>query len=178
MESTDASDGQLIERMSAGEMRALSALYDRHSAAVARYAWALAADRHDAEELLQDTFVTVWRSARRIRLVGSSALPWLLVTCRNHARNLARKRARDRTVPLPDDLPSIDDTDTREQLRWVTEAISLLDPTDRRVCELCLVEGRPYKEVAALLGTSVGAIKQRVARSRARLRKAMVENEG
>jgi DNA-directed RNA polymerase specialized sigma24 family protein len=49
---------------------------------------------------------------------------------------------------------------------------------DRQVCELCLVEGRPYKEVATLLGSSVGAIKQRVARSRARLRKAVIENEG
>jgi RNA polymerase sigma-70 factor (ECF subfamily) len=178
MENTDASDAQLLERIRDGETRALSGLYDRHSAAVARYAWALAADRHDVEEILQDTFVTLWRSARGIRLVDASALPWLLVTCRNHARNLARKRARDRSVPLPDDFPSSDAADARDRLRWVTEAITQLDPVDQRVCELCLVEGRPYKEVAALLGTSVGAIKQRVARSRARLRKAVVENEG
>lgn len=178
MESTDTGDERLLDRMGAGETRALSALYDRHAAAVTRYAWALAADRHDVEEIVQDTFVTLWRSARRIRLVDASALPWLLVTCRNHARNLARRRARDRSAPLPDDYPSRDDADARDRLRWVTEAISELHPLDQRVCELCLVEGRPYKEVAALLGTSVGAIKQRVARSRARLRKAVIENEG
>jgi RNA polymerase sigma-70 factor (ECF subfamily) len=60
----------------------------------------------------------------------------------------------------------------------VTEAISELDAMDQQVCELCLVEGCPYTEAAVVLGISVGAIKQRILRSRARLRKAMVENEG
>jgi RNA polymerase sigma-70 factor (ECF subfamily) len=69
-------------------------------------------------------------------------------------------------------------SEAQEQLRWVTEAISELDAMDQQVCELCLVEGCPYTEAAVVLGISVGAIKQRILRSRARLRKAMVENEG
>lgn len=178
MESTGASDAGLLQRVERGEARALAELYDRHATAVTRYAWALAADRHDVEELLQDTFVTLWRNAHRIRLVDTSALPWLLVTCRNHARNLARSHRRNRSDPLPEDLPWDDDPEARDRLRWVMDAIGRLDPVDQRVCELCLVEGRPYTEVAALLGSSVGAIKQRVARSRARLRKEVIEHEG
>lgn len=178
MERTDASDADLLKQIVDGGSEGLSKLYDRHSAAVTRYAWALADDRHDAEELLQDTFVTLWRNARRVRLVEASALPWLLVTCRNHARNLSRRRSVQRTLPLPEDLASDDASEARRQLRWVYDAIAQLDPVDRQVCELCLVEGRPYKEVATLLGSSVGAIKQRVARSRARLRKAVIEHEG
>jgi RNA polymerase sigma-70 factor (ECF subfamily) len=179
MKRTDTRDAALLESAGAGDERALAALYDRHSPAVARYAWALAADRHDAEEILQDTFVTLWRNARRIRLVDSSVLPWLLVTCRNHAANLHRKRSRHRSVPLPDELDLVaDHSDVVEQLRWVIEEIGQLDPIDKRVCELCLIDGRPYKEVAALLGTSVGAVKQRVARARARLRKVVIDDEG
>lgn len=177
MNRTDARDAVLIVAVGAGDDEALSALYDRHSPAVARYAWALAADRHDAEEILQDTFVTLWRNARRIQLVDSSVLPWLLVTCRNHAANLSRKRSRHRSVPLPDELGAADHSEAAEQLRWVMEEIGNLDPIDQRVCELCLIEGRPYKEVAALLGTSVGAVKQRVARARARLRKVVIDDE-
>ena len=178
MERTGESDGELLERLCAGDARALSVLYDRHSVAVSRYAWGLAADRHDVEEVVQDTFVTLWRSARRIRLVQTSVLPWLLVTCRNHARNVTRKHHAASVVAFEGDLPWWDGSAAQEQLRWVMEAISELDAVDQRVCELCLVEGRPYKEAAAVLGISVGAIKQRVSRSRARLRKAMAENEG
>ena len=115
--------------------------------------------------------------SRRIRLIDDSVLPWLLVTCRNHARNLARKRARNRPVPLPDEMSVSEESGAREQLRWVMDEIQRLDPVDQRVCELCLIEGRPYKEAAAMLGTSVGAIKQRVARSRARLRKVVIDDE-
>ncbi|MDO9397166.1 MAG: sigma-70 family RNA polymerase sigma factor [Herbiconiux sp.] len=175
---TETRDAVLLEAAGAGDGRALSTLYDRYAPAVTRYAWALAADRHDVEEILQDTFVTLWRSARRIRLVDSSALPWLLVTCRNHALNLQRKRSRHRSVPLPDELgAAADHSDAADQLRWVLAEIGRLDPIDQRVCELCLIEGRPYKEVAALLETSVGAVKQRVARSRARLRKVVTDDE-
>jgi len=170
-------DAALVDAAGSGDDRALSALYDRHSPAVARYAWALAENRHDAEELLQDTFVTLWRSARRIRLVDSSVLPWLLVTCRNHALNQRRKGSRHRSVPLPDDLGAVDHSDAVEQLRWVMAEIGCLDPVDRQVCQLCLIEGRPYDEVAATLGTSVGAVKQRVARARARLRKVVIDDE-
>jgi RNA polymerase sigma factor (sigma-70 family) len=117
MERTDASDADLLKRIVEGGSEGLAALYDRHSAAVTRYAWALAADRHDAEELLQDTFVTLWRNAHRIRLVEASALPWLLVTCRNHARNLSRKRSLQQALPLPEDLASADESEARQQLR-------------------------------------------------------------
>ena len=177
MEETNTHDRALLQSVISGGGDALAALYDRHAPAVTRYAWALAADAHDVEEILQDTFVTLWRAAARIQLVDSSVLPWLLVTCRNHAANLARKRARHRTVPIPEGLPTSDRTIAQEQLRWVMEEISTLDAIDRQVCEMCLIEGRPYQEVATLLGTSVGAIKQRVARSRARLRKVVITDE-
>jgi RNA polymerase sigma factor (sigma-70 family) len=173
----DTEDGRLLALTAQGDQRALSALYDKYAPAVSRYAWALASDRHDVEEILQDTFVTLWSSAKRIDLVEASLLPWLLVTCRNHAMNLLRKRKRHQAVPLGDNLVDRDGSDAREQLRWVMEEIGRLDPVDQRVCELCLLEGRPYKEVAVALGTSVGAIKQRVARSRARLRKMVIDDE-
>jgi RNA polymerase sigma factor (sigma-70 family) len=166
-------DARLIELIADGDNAALTALFDRHAPAVTRYAWALATTRADAEELVQDTFVTVWRNAGRI-VVETSALPWLLVTCKNHGRNLAR----DHAASLPDDLVApTDDEEAKHQLRWVLAEIDRLEPIDQRICQLCLVEGRPYKDVAAMLGTTVGAVKQRVSRARTRLRKAVLDNE-
>lgn len=170
-------DARLVELIARGNNGALAELFDRHSRAVTRYAWALAASPTDAEELVQDTFVTVWRSAERLT-IETSALPWLLVTCRNHSRNQARKRAREYAVSIPEEMAAAEqDADAKDQLRWVLDEIAQLDPIDQQICQLCLVEGRPYKDVAALLGTSVGAIKQRVSRARTRLRKAVLNNE-
>jgi RNA polymerase sigma factor (sigma-70 family) len=170
-------DTDLLTLISGGNDAALSELFDRHAPAVARYAWSLADTRFDAEELVQDTFIAVWSNARRIR-INVSVLPWLLVTCRNHARNLARKRSREAAVALrADDFVTDNSVAAGDQLRWVLDEISRLDPIDQRVCELCLIEGRPYKEAADLLGISVGAIKQRVSRARLRLRKAVLDHE-
>ena len=177
MSLANADDATLLKLVIDGNNSALSELFDRHAPAVTRYAWSLASSRFDAEELVQDTFLTLWSSARRLR-INTSALPWLLVTCRNHSRNLSRKRARESTAAIRDeDTAPVHSDAAREELRWVMDEISRLDPIDQRVCELCLIEGRPYKEAADLLGTSVGAIKQRVSRVRTRLRKVAFDNE-
>jgi RNA polymerase sigma factor (sigma-70 family) len=180
MSQMNSNDGELLKLLGAGSDAALAELFDRYAPAVSRYAWTLAGSRSDAAELVQDTFVTVWKNSRRIQ-INDSVLPWLLVTCRNLARNLARKHAREHSTQLSDsDLGAGDGfngSDAREQLRWVTDEIARLEPIDQQICELCLIEGRPYKEVAELLGTSVGAVKQRVSRARTRLRKVVFDHE-
>lgn len=56
------------------------------------------------------------------------------------------------------------------------DEIERLDPVDRRLSTLCLIEGRPYAEAAELVGITVDAAKKRVSRTRARLRKAVTDN--
>ncbi|MEA9983837.1 sigma-70 family RNA polymerase sigma factor [Subtercola sp. RTI3] len=179
---TDA-DSELLARLVIGDSEALAALFDRYAPTVTRYAWAVADTKMDVEELVQDTFVTVWLKSDTIVLPDSSLLPWLLVTCRNHGLNLRRRHEKHRTDELSDELRADPRTDprandeAREQLRWVLDEIEQLDPVDRRICELCLIEGRPYSEAAEQIGISVDAVKKRVSRTRARLKKAVTDNE-
>ncbi len=131
-----------------------------------RYAWAVVESRPDVEEAVQDTFLTLWQRAVTLELPADTMLPWLLVVCRNHALNTGRKQARRRGVELPEELPAPDDhAEAAERLRWVRDAIAALPETDRRICELCLLDGHSYAEAAEMLGLSVGAVTQRVARS-------------
>ncbi|MGD8167016.1 RNA polymerase sigma factor [Herbiconiux sp. P16] len=162
----------------------MSIAFDRHAAAVTRYAWALLPNRMDVEEAVQDTFHTLWRKADEIELPSASLLPWLLVTCRNFALNQGRKNARHNALPFDAGVTGSDEPaerlearEAREQLRWVLEELTRLQPIDRQVCELCLIEGRSYAEAALIAGISVGAVKQWVSRSRARLRKAVIGDE-
>lgn len=130
-------------------------------------------DDHDAEDTVQETFVVAWRRLRAVRLVEASALPWLLVTCRNLARNALRARrgtiALDETV-LPDDRTRHERV---EELAWVREAVLRLGGTDQRVIHLCLVEGYSYAEAADHLGLSVPVVAKRLERARAKVRRAV-----
>jgi RNA polymerase sigma factor (sigma-70 family) len=171
------SDAELIKRAATGNRQALSALFDRYATTVTRYAWALAPSRMDVEEIVQDTFVTLWKKSNGMTLPTDSLLPWLLVVCRNHAANQRRKLALAAADALPDDLVAPDGAEAREMLRFVRGAIDALSPDDRAICELCLIEGLSYREAAERLGMTVGAVTKRVSRTRSRLRKAVTHDE-
>ena len=113
MDSVGEADRALLNRTANGDRRAFGVLFDRHSRAVIRYAWALVSDQMDVQEIVQDTFFTTWSKAGRVTIAESSALPWLLVTCRNHALNLRRKRASSRAETLPDELAYVAANDDR-----------------------------------------------------------------
>ena len=83
----------------------MAVVFDRHAPAVTRYAWAIAPSRMDVEEIVQDTFLTVWRKAAEILIAEASLLPWLLVTCRNFGMNAVRKAARNRAEQFDDAAP-------------------------------------------------------------------------
>jgi RNA polymerase sigma factor (sigma-70 family) len=178
MNRTGEADAALVRAAARGDSAAVAALFDRHAETMSRYTWALVGRRMDVEEIVQDAFVTLWQKADTVEVPGESLLPWLLVVCRNHAANLRRQQRRHEGAELSDELAAPEpDGDARERLRWVRAEIDALSPLDRQVCELCLIDGRSYSEAADTLGLSVGAVSQRVWRSRARIRKAVTDNE-
>jgi len=167
------SDETLVAALARGERLAFSLLYKRHAASVLKFAFRLVGTDGLSEDILQETFLTLWSKRTSVRLVGDSVLPWLLVTCRNHSSNAVRKLARRRTEPLPDDIPS--PMDAAADTDWLRAEWAQLSPIDRRVCELCLVDGLSYAQAAAQLNITTSAVAKRMQRSRARLREASVD---
>lgn len=174
----ELADVNLLTHASTGDHAAFDVFYRRHSRAVARYAWTWCTTATEMQDIVQETFITAWKKADSIHLVGSSALPWLLVTCRHHAANHQRKVNRRREVPLEtaeDQSPSHEVA--AERLMWVIEAIKALDERDQKLCQLCLVEGRSYKEAARELHQSVAWVGKRLQRARIQLRRAEINSE-
>jgi len=159
-EQTEA-DEALTRRLATGDRTALADAFDRFAPTLTRCAWAQTDSRQDVEEVVQDTFLTLWQRAAGIHLATSALLPWLLAVCREHVGVAAH--------------PDADEA--RERLRWIRDDIAALAPTDRRLCELIMLEGHSYAEAAQILGLSVGVGAQRVSRSRARLKKAVMRDE-
>lgn len=167
-------DGALIDAIGQGSRPAFDFLYERTAPAVARFAWSLSMSRETAEELLQETFMTAWRKHGSIQVVNGSALPWLLTTCRNHSRNRVRRDQRQRdVVALYDESVASDPLGGvgAIELRAALDAIRQLPDLDRRVCELCLLQGYSYREVAEELAISEASVGKRLHRSRQRIRK-------
>lgn len=166
-------DATVIAAIGNGDERAFEAFYDRHAPAVARYAWSLSPSLHVAQDITQETFLTAWHKRSSIRLVAGSALPWLLATCRNHARNRARKdRKWSELVELHDDSIATDPINgsAAAELHWVLESILAMPEVERRVCELCLLQGFSYREAAEQLGISESAAGKKLQRARTKLR--------
>jgi len=159
-------DSELVALLARGDEGAFSKLMREHGPAVYRYAWALADSPNHVDDLLQDTFLVMWKSRRKITLVGDSMLPWLLTTCRYTAYNSNRRERARRTLPL--DAAAVVAAPT-DQLGWLRDEIDALGDVDRRLVQLCLVEGRSYSEAAEHLGLSVTAARKRIQRTRSRL---------
>jgi RNA polymerase sigma factor (sigma-70 family) len=170
----DTSDMDFLLACRDGDLDAFGVLYRRHAPTVLRYAWSVAGTRALAEDILQETFATAWAKRKHATIIDISLLPWLLSICRNHLRNEARRIQRRQTFSVDEvPEPSIGITD---QFAWVRDALAMLTTEDRRVCELCLVEGLTYKQAADLIGSTPAAVGKRLQRARARLRSALTED--
>ncbi|RZU62872.1 RNA polymerase sigma factor [Zhihengliuella halotolerans] len=177
------SDEEAFRRMVRGSEAAFAELFDRHSGAVYRYSWGLAESRDEVADIVQETFLVLWRRRKEIRLAGHSVLPWLLVCCRNTAYNHNRARRRSPAGELTEPKPGthawhrrVEQEQAVEELAWVREEIAALPDTERRLCDLCLIEGLSYDEAASALGISPSAARKRIQRARGKLRAAKTAN--
>jgi RNA polymerase sigma-70 factor (ECF subfamily) len=170
------SDADLLARSGARAQAAFSEVVRRHGGPLYAVAYRWVESVPDAEEVVQDAFLLLWRKRGRVHLVGDSALPWLIVTVKHLAAN--RRRARMRRVLHEAEAnrePRFAHDEQGEVADLLQRAFDALPPLDAQVARLCLVEDVTYAEAAQRLGLSEGAVRNRLSRARARLRKDLEE---
>ncbi|MFE7570493.1 RNA polymerase sigma factor [Streptomyces sp. NPDC057539] len=167
-------DEALLAAVAAGDQTALRVLYERHATAVLRLIRRLTSDQGMAEEILQETWLAVWRSATGFR-GECSVKGWVMGVARRQAHNQLR-RARPRLTDLaeardvPDPAPGVEDQIMRDAERAeLMTAVAALPEHLREVLTLVLVEELPYPEVATVLAIPVGTVKSRMSQARQRL---------
>jgi RNA polymerase sigma factor (sigma-70 family) len=176
-------DEHTIARIAAGDRQALTQLYLRHRQALFSYLLQLTPDYGLAEDLLQDTLVAVWKSARSFE-GRSSVRTWLIGIARRQAHNTLRQRG----LPLADlsELDEIPATDlepedaalasaARDEL---SEALRQLLPIHREVLALIFVHQLSYQETAQVLGVPMGTVKSRLSHAKRALRTLLRSAEG
>ncbi|WP_411080953.1 RNA polymerase sigma factor [Streptomyces sp. cmx-18-6] len=172
---TDQDDAALLRAVAGGDAEALGALYDRHAGWLHARLARRCADAETVREVLQDTFVTVWRSAASHR--GSQAGGWLWVIASRRLVDALRAGARADRLPgtAPEAAaPSAEDR-VLAGLEYgdVGTALEGISPELRQVLRATVVDGLSTREAAALLGIPEGTVKTRAMRARRELRAAL-----
>lgn len=179
-------DAELMRRVQRGDRDAFAELVERYKRPIYNFILRTVRDETEAEDLAQNTFVQVWKSAKRYR-VSARFSTWLYTIARNLSLNEIRRRSRHRAesldAPHPEreeqSLHQVKDTSTpgppeavvREELfAKVEEAIGDLPEKQRTALLLCREEDVSYEEIAQVLGVSLSATKSIIHRAREVLR--------
>lgn len=172
----EPTDGALLAVAGTAAQASFAHVMRRHSGVLYAIAYRQLGDVHDAEETVQDAFLLLWRKRGALRLVGDSALPWLVVTVKNLAANRRRSTLRRARHEAPDaELPAAAAAGSPEVEDLIRRAFDRLPPVDAEITRLCLIEDLSYADAAARLGLTEGAVRNRLSRARGRLRRDLDE---
>lgn len=170
----DDTDRSLVERVKAGDVAAFERLFSRHHQRIYRFASRMCRHAQDAEDILQDTFLSAFRHAKTFR--GNARFTTWLYTIAANACRRSRRGGRPDTGPETGHGPSapIDDWTRRpdvqamrkETRRAIEEAVASLPKDQRLVLVLRDMEGLSAEEVGRIVGASVAAVKSRLHRAR------------
>ena len=177
------SDVLLVARCADGDEGALAELYDLFGRAAYAMALRIVRDASQAEDVVQEAFMDLWRGAARFDPARSRPASYLLTFVHRRAVDLVRReQARPQRGGDVDDIaarPGQDDVPASlvasEQGESVRRALADLSPPQREVLELAYFNGLSQSEIAERLGEPLGTVKSRTHVALARLRELLGE---
>ena len=170
-----------LHAVAEGSQKGLEDLYAAVSGLMYATAYRVLNDVHDAEEITQEVFASVWSKAKLYDEDRGRPQVWLSTMARNRA--IDRLRSKRRRAQLRDDLEAnvvtepweeqddvVAQVRLNEESRALYDAILQLKPEQREVIEMTYFQGLSQSQAAAELGTPLGTVKARIRRGISRLR--------
>lgn len=178
--TSDAMRQELIDgltRIAAGDQRSLEAVYRGTSAKLFGICLRILRDKGEAEEVLQDVYISVWRKAASYDSSIASPITWLATIARNRAIDRLRSREAimhrrlETTKAGSDAAHSTVVTDSvSDDSAQLAECLGLLDKPQANAIRAAFFEGLTYSDLAAQAQVPVGTMKSRIRRSLLKLR--------
>lgn len=156
--------------MARGDVEALRCLYDLHARRAMAIAMRVLRNEPEAEDVVQETFLEIWRRAGQFDTQRGGAAAWVVTIARSRAIDRLRstgttsraiESASGSLRPAPELLPSEQAERRRNEVR-VAEALGALPPEQRHAIELAYFEGLSQSEIAARTSSPLGTVKMRV----------------
>jgi RNA polymerase sigma-70 factor (ECF subfamily) len=166
-------DGDLLQRIADGDDGAFDTLYRRFARPLYGLALRMLRDRGRAEDAVQETFTSIWRSAASYRPERGPGAPWLYAVARNAIVDRARARGDATFSDPPETVAQDAGPDEQAQSSYVSwrvhRAVGDLPEHEREVLELAYWGGLSQSEVAQFLDIPLGTVKTRTRSGLARL---------
>ncbi len=172
-------DEDLMALVHDGEVRAFDVIFDRHSAVAFSLAYRMCGRRAMAEDVVQEAFLSLWRSGARYDRTRGSVRSWVLSAVHNRAIDAFRRETvKDgRNVGddglaerLEADFRTDAEVERRDDARRVRSALEGLPPDQRQVIELAYFGGFTHTQIAEMLTLPSGTVKGRMRLGLAKLR--------
>jgi RNA polymerase sigma-70 factor, ECF subfamily len=164
-------DEELMQLVRQGETRAFELVFDRHSGAAFSLAYRMCGRQAMAEDIVQEAFMSLWRSGARYDASRGSVRTWVLSVVRNRAIDLFRREGAKGGLELGEEgvaerMPAPELTDTeverRDEARQIRKALGKLPPDQRQVIELAFFGGFTHSQIASMLELPSGTVKGRM----------------
>lgn len=170
-----------VQRMRAGDQRALNELRDCTLDGLHALASTILKVEEDAEEVVSETYAQAWRQSERYDPERGSPIGWLMMICRSRALDrLRRSRARAAEQTFDGDLESLDGAPAQEDVlalfdegSRLRDALALLSADRVRILRLAYFEGLSAGEIARRTQTPLGTVKSHIRRGLAQLRRTL-----
>lgn len=175
----DESDIAVLRRLANGDKAALGVLYDRHAPVLLALGLRIVRARREAEDLLHDVFLELWRHAGDYQPERGSVKSWMLLRMRSRCLDRVRSHGYSRVVALEAEPArgGVAELDERRldgnKLRGLIER---LPAGQREVLALGYFEGLSFSEIATQLDIPIGTVKSRVSAAMQTLRKELGAN--
>lgn len=174
-------DADLMRKVAAGNEKAFRTLTERHAKRVFAMLWRLCADRSDAEDLTQETFLRVWRNAEKWT-PDARLETWLYRIAYNLFID-SRRREKLQTTVLDDELHSGGDTPEQALIRKsdaerVERAMNSLPDRQKEALVLCYYQGLKAKDAAEILSVTQGALESLLFRARQTMKEILSAKGG
>jgi RNA polymerase sigma-70 factor (ECF subfamily) len=164
-------DEDLMELVRQGDARAFELVYDRHASAAFSLAYRMTGRRAAAEDVVQEAFLSLWRSGARYDHTRGSVRTWVLGIVHHRGIDALRRSLRHDTRRASDEgleerFESGERTDVqaarREEAAEVRTALAELPEDQSRAIELAYFGGFSHSEIATMLQTPIGTVKGRI----------------
>ena len=183
--SEGQSEAELMRQVAVGEIGGLETLYDRYHTMAYALALRITTETGLAEDVVQDSFLGVWRNAARYAEDKGSVRGWLLAIVRHRAIDAMRRQragialgdeseeALPAALTLPDIWPEVSGRLDAQQVRI---ALMVLPPAQREVIELAYFDGLTQREIADKTHAPLGTVKSRMRLGLVALREQLVDH--
>ena len=170
-------DENLIIRMAAGDGAAFKELYEQTSSAVYGFALSILKNKHDAEDVMHDTFIKVYTAAVTYKPMGKP-LAWILTIVKNLCYTKVRAGNVCEDLTEYEDLARTDESGSILDKVILQEALALLDFEERQIVILHSLTGLKHREIADILELPTGTVLSKYNRSIKKLRNQLEEKGG